>query len=83
MDRADLQIDNDVIAQVRDLAEGEDANKITYNYPMFEWTPGVLINEDGSEEDTPIIDETEVNNNEPERELNVQEENETNDNDDA
>ena len=79
----ELTINDDVIAKVRALSEGEDAKKITDNFPMFEWTPGVLINEDGSEEDTPIIDETEVNNNEPERELNVQEENETNDNDDA
>ena len=57
---------------MRDLAEGEDSNKMTDNYPMFEWAPGVLITENVSERDTPIREETEVNNNEPEGEVNVE-----------
>ena len=60
---------------MRDLAEGEDSNKMTDNYPMFEWAPGVLITENVSEKDTPIREETEVNNNEPEVEVNIEEEN--------
>ena len=56
---------------------------MTDNYPMFEWAPGVMITDDVSEEDTPIREETEVNNNEPEREVNVEEVNENNDNDEA
>ena len=57
---------------MRDLAEGEDSNKITDKYPMFEWATGVLITENVSEKDTPIREETEVNNNEPEGEVNVE-----------
>ena len=56
---------------------------MTDNYPMFEWVPGVLITYDVSEEDTPIRAETEVNNNEPEGELNVEEANENNYHDEA
>ena len=56
---------------------------MTDNYPMFEWAPGVLITDDVSEKDTPIIEETEINNNEPEGEVNVEEANEKNDNDKA
>ena len=62
----DIPIYDDVIDQVRDLSEGEDAEKMTDNYPMFEWAPGVLITDDVSEEDKLIREETEVNNNEPE-----------------
>ena len=54
---------------------------MTDNYPMFEWVPGFLITDDVSEEDTPTREETEVNNNEPEGEVNVEEANENNDND--
>ena len=41
------------------------------NSLMFEWAPSVLIAEDVIEEDTPISEETEINNNEPEVEVNV------------
>ena len=68
----DLPIYDDVISKVRDLSEGEDAKKIIYNYPMFEWEPGVLITDYVNEEDTPIIEEKQVNNNEPEEEVNVE-----------
>ena len=44
---------------------------ITDNYPMFEWAPGVLITDNVSEEDKPIREETEINNNEPESEVNL------------
>ena len=56
-----LPIDYDVIDQVRDLAEVEDAKKIADYDPIFEWTPGVLITDDVSKEDITIR----VNNNEP------------------
>ena len=56
---------------------------MTDNYPMFEWAPGVLITEDVSEEDTPIREETKINNNEPEIEVNVEEANEKNYNDEV
>ena len=62
----ELPIYDGVISQVRYLAEGEEAENMTYNYPVFEWAPGVLIADDVSEEDTPIREETEVDNNEPE-----------------
>ena len=52
----ELPIDDDVIAQVRYLAEGENANKITDNYLIFECAPDVLITDDVSEEDIPIRD---------------------------
>ena len=45
----ELPIDDDVIAQVRYLAEGENANKITDNYLIFECAPDVLITDDVSE----------------------------------
>ena len=67
----ELPIYYDVIAQVIDLDEEENANKMTDNYLMFEWAPSVLITEDVIEEDTPISEETEINNNEPEVEVNV------------
>ena len=69
--RKELPIDDAVLDQVRDLAEGEDAKNITDNYPMFEWAPGVLITDNVSEEDKPIREETEINNNEPESEVNL------------
>ena len=53
-----LTIYDEIIAQVIDLAEVEDAKKLTDNYPMFEWAPGVLITEYVSEEYTPIREET-------------------------
>ena len=34
--RTELTIDDDVISQVRDLAEGRDSKNMTNNYPMFE-----------------------------------------------
>ena len=61
----DIPIDDNLIAQVRYLTEGEVANKMADNCPMFEWAPGVLITDYVSEEDTPIREETEVNNNGP------------------
>ena len=48
---------------------------------MFEWAPVVLIIDDVNEEDTPTREELEINNNEPEEEVNVKEANENNDND--
>ena len=39
----EIPIDDDVITQVSDLPEGENERKMTDNYPMFEWAPGVLI----------------------------------------
>ena len=54
----ELPIDYDVISQLRYLAEEQDAKKMTDNYPMFEWAPGVLITEYVSEEDTPTREET-------------------------
>ena len=54
----EIPIGDDVISQVRDLAEEENAKKMTDNYPMFEWAPGVLITDDVSEEDTPTREET-------------------------
>ena len=45
---------------------------------MFEWAPGVLISDNVSEVDTPIREQTEVNNNEPEVEVNVKWANENN-----
>ena len=54
----ELPIYDDVIYQVRYLAEGEDAKKMSDNYPMFEWVPGFLITDSVSEEDTPIREET-------------------------
>ena len=53
----EIPIDDDVIAQVRNLAEEENAKKLSNNYMMFEWAPGVLITGDVSEEDTPIREE--------------------------
>ena len=50
----ELPIYDDIISQVRDLAQGEDAKKITDNYSMFEWATGILITDYVSEEDTPI-----------------------------
>ena len=50
----ELPLDDDVIAQVRYLAEGKDSKQITDNYRMFEWAPVVLITDDVSEENTPI-----------------------------
>ena len=47
----EIPIYDDVIAHVRDLAEGDDAKKMTDNYPMFELAPGVLITDDVIEED--------------------------------
>ena len=44
----EIPIGDDVISQVRDLAEEENAKKMTDNYPMFEWAPGVLITDDVS-----------------------------------
>ena len=69
----DPPIDDEVISQVRDLAEGQDSNKMTDNYPIFEWASGVLITDDVSEEDKPIGEETEANNIEPQGEVNVEE----------
>ena len=48
---------------------------------MFEWAPGVLINDDDSGGDTPISEETEVNINGIEVEVNIEEANENNNND--
>ena len=45
----ELQKYDDVIDQVRDLAEEGNAKKMTDNYPMFEWAPVVLITDDLSE----------------------------------
>ena len=36
---------------------------MTDNYPIFEWAPGVLTTDNVSEEDTPIREETVINNN--------------------
>ena len=68
----EIPIYDDVIAHVRDLAEGDDAKKMTDNYPMFELVPGVLITDDVIEEDTLKREKTEVNNNEPEGEVNAE-----------
>ena len=68
----ELPIDDDVIDQLRYLADGEDANKMTDNYPIFEWASGVLITDDVSEEDKPFGEETEANNIEPQGEVNVE-----------
>ena len=76
----DLPIDYDVISQLRYSAEEQDTKKMTDNYPMFEWSLYALINRDVSEEYTSIREETELNNNETEGEVNVEEENEKNDN---
>ena len=51
----EIPIYDDVIAQVRDLSDGEDAKKMMNKYPMFEWAPGALTTEDVSEENAPII----------------------------
>ena len=67
-----IPIDDDVIAQVRDLYEEENTKKIKDNYLMFDSAPGVLISDDISKENTPIREETEINNNEPEGEVNVE-----------
>ena len=40
---------------------------------MFDSAPGVLISDDISKENTPIREETEINNNESEGEVNVEE----------
>ena len=61
--QTELPIDDDVIAQVRDLAEEENAKKTTDNYPIFEWAPGVLITENVSEEYKPIKEKTGINKN--------------------
>ena len=46
---SELPIDYDVISKLRYLAEREDANRMTDNYPMFEWSSGVLITGNVSE----------------------------------
>ena len=61
--QTELPIDDDVIAQVRDLSEEENAKKMTDNYPIFEWAPGVLITENVSEEYKPIKEKTGINKN--------------------
>ena len=39
----ELPIDDDVIAMVERLAQDEKAQRMTDQYPMFEWAPGVPI----------------------------------------
>ena len=62
----ELPIEDDVIYPVRDLVEEYNAKKMTNNYQIFDWAPGVLITDDVSEEDKPTREGTEINNNEPE-----------------
>ena len=53
---SEIPRDDGVIAQLRYFAKGEDAKKMTCNYPMFEWALGILIIYNVIEEDTPIIE---------------------------
>ena len=54
----ELPIDNDTIERVEELAKNEKAKRLTDNYPLFEWAPGVPI----VDEILPLPDEADNNN---------------------
>ena len=46
----------------KNLAIGEKAKKMTDNYPMFEWAPGIpLDDDDDGNEDTVIVEPNDYN----------------------
>ena len=51
-------IDNETIERVEELAKNEKAKRLTDNYPLFEWEPGVPI----VDEILPLPDEADNNN---------------------
>ena len=58
----ELPIDDETINRVEDLAKAEKAKRLTDNYPMFEWAPGVPI----IDELIPLLCEAENMNNDDE-----------------
>ena len=47
----ELPIDEEVIARVEELAENEGQPELPDQYPLFEWSPGNLIDDDDDPND--------------------------------
>ena len=72
----ELPIDDDVINRVEEIAEEQNAAMMTDGYPMFEWMPGVQIDDENDTENENEIDSEEESNSEIEDIVIIDENNE-------